>query len=137
MVAIRHERPSDIAAREALLDQSFGNARFAKTCERLREGRLPAEGLSFVAIDRGCLAGTVRLWHVSAGPDRPALLLGPLAGRPDCRRRGVGAALSTRAIAEAHRRGPREILPVGDELYYARFGFSAAAAGALFLPGPF
>ena len=78
MVTIRHERPSDIAAREALLNQCFGGARFTKASERLREGRLPAEGLSFVATDRGRLAGTVRLWHVSAGPGRPALLLGPL-----------------------------------------------------------
>jgi predicted N-acetyltransferase YhbS len=137
MVTIRHERPFDIAAREALLDQSFGSARFAKTSERLREGRLPAEGLSFVATDRGGLAGTVRLWHVSAGPGRPALLLGPLAARPDCRGRGIGAALMARAIAQARRRGHQEILLVGDEPYYARFGFSAAATGALSLPGPF
>ena len=53
MVAIRHERPSDIAAREALLDRAFGAARFAKTCERLRDGRLPADGLSLVATDDG------------------------------------------------------------------------------------
>jgi predicted N-acetyltransferase YhbS len=137
MATIRHERPFDIPAREALLDQSFGSARFAKTSERLREGRLPAEGLSFVATDRGRLAGTVRLWHVSAGPGRPALLLGPLAVRPDCRGRGIGAALMARAIAQARRRGHQEILLVGDEPYYARFGFSAAATGALSLPGPF
>jgi predicted N-acetyltransferase YhbS len=134
---IRNERPSDIAAREALLDQSFGSARFAKASERLREGRLPAEGLSLVATDRGRLVGTVRLWHVSAGPGRPALLLGPLAVHPDCRNRGIGAALMTRAIADARRRGHREILLVGDEPYYARFGFSAAATGALALPGPY
>ena len=48
MVTIRHERQTDIAAREALLDQCFGSARFAKTSERLREGRRPAEGLSLV-----------------------------------------------------------------------------------------
>jgi predicted N-acetyltransferase YhbS len=135
MVTIRNERPSDVAAREALLDQCFGSARFAKTCERLREGRRP--GLSFVATDRGRLAGTVRLWHVSAGPGRPALLLGPLAVHPDCRGRGIGAALMARAIAQARRRGHQEILLVGDEPYYARFGFSAAATGALSLPGPF
>jgi predicted N-acetyltransferase YhbS len=137
MVTIRHERPSDVAAREALLDQSFGSARFAKTSERLREGRLPAEGLSFVATARGRLAGTVRLWHVSTGPGRPALLLGPLAVDPDRRGRGIGAALMARAIAEARRRGHRLILLVGDEAYYARFGFSVAAAAALTLPGPY
>jgi len=74
---------------------------------------------------------------VSAGPGRPALLLGPLAVRPDCRGRGIGAALMAYAIAEARARGHPEILLVGDEPYYARFGFSAAATGALSLPGPF
>jgi predicted N-acetyltransferase YhbS len=137
MVTIRNERPSDIAAREALLDRSFGGVRFAKASERLREGRLPADGLSLVATERGRLVGTVRLWHVSAGAGRPALLLGPLAVHPDCRNRGIGAALMARAIAEARRRGHREILLVGDEPYYARFGFSAAATGALALPGPY
>src|SRR5271156_2198858 len=137
MVTIRHERPTDIAAREALLDLSFGGVRFAKASERLREGRLPAEGLALVATESGRLIGTVRLWHVLAGPGRPALLLGPLAVDPGCRSRGIGAALMTRAIAEAQRRGHREILLVGDEPYYGRFGFSAAATGGLWLPAPF
>jgi predicted N-acetyltransferase YhbS len=137
MVTIRHERPTDIAAREALLDECFGSARFAKTSERLREGRRPAEGLSLVATDRGRLAGTVRMWHVCAGHDRPALLLGPLAVDSACRNRGIGAALMARAIAEARRRGHRLILLVGDEPYYARFGFSAAGTDALSLPGPY
>lgn len=137
MVTIRHERSTDIPAREALLDHCFGGARLAKTSERLREGRLPAQGLSFVATDHGSLIGTVRLWHVSAGPARPALLLGPLAVDPGHRKRGLGAALMERAIAEARRYGHREIFLVGDVSYYARFGFSAAHTGKLMLPGPF
>jgi predicted N-acetyltransferase YhbS len=44
MVTIRHERRSDIPAREALLEQAFGESRWAKAAERLREGRVPAEG---------------------------------------------------------------------------------------------
>jgi predicted N-acetyltransferase YhbS len=134
---IRHERTADIAAREALLDLCFGQTRTAKTSERLREGRLPAAGLSFVATEHGRLVGTVRLWHVSAGPGRPALLLGPLAVDPGCRSRGIGGALMERAIAEARQRGHREIFLVGDAPYYARFGFAAAHAGKLVLPGPF
>jgi len=137
MVTIRHERMSDIAARDFLLDRCFGKARTAATSERLREGRLPAEGLSFTATEHGRVVGTVRLWHVSAGPGRPALLLGPLAVGADYCNRGVGAALMERAIAEARRRGHREIILVGDAPYYARFGFSAAHAGKLALPGPF
>ena len=53
MVTIRHERSTDIAARERLLDASFGAGRLAKTSERLREGRFAAEGLSFAAVERG------------------------------------------------------------------------------------
>src|SRR5690606_2000334 len=67
MIDIRQDRPGDVAAREALLDSCFGPGRFQKTCERLREGRLPAEGLSLVATRDGVLAGTVRLWHVRLG----------------------------------------------------------------------
>jgi predicted N-acetyltransferase YhbS len=137
MVTIRHERTADIAARDVLLDRCFGQARTAATCERLREGRLPADGLSFVATEHGRVVGTVRLWHVSAGSGRPALLLGPLAVDADRRNRGIGATLMERAIAEARRRGHREIILVGDAPYYARFGFSAARTGKLALPGPF
>ena len=46
MTFIRDEVPNDILAREDLLDAAFGECRFRKTSERLREGRLPAEGLS-------------------------------------------------------------------------------------------
>jgi predicted N-acetyltransferase YhbS len=137
MVTIRHERPPDVPAREALLDRAFGGARFAKTCERLRVGRMPAAGLSLVATADGRVVGTVRLWHISAGFDRPALLLGPLAVDPEGRSRGIGAALMNRALSEARRRGHRIILLVGDEPYYAKFGFSAAATGGLSLPGPY
>ena len=93
MVTIRTERFSDAAGRETLLDAAYGPARFTKTSERLREGRVPAEQLAFVAVHQGRLVGTVRLWHVSAGPERPALLLGPLAVHPDFRNRGIGSML--------------------------------------------
>ena len=137
MVTIRHERVGDIAARDALLDRCLGQARTAVTSERLRERRLPAQGLSFVATEHSRVVGTVRLWHVATSRGRPALLLGPLAVDLDCRNRGVGAALMERAIAEARGQGHREIILVGDAAYYARFGFSASRTGNLALPGPF
>jgi predicted N-acetyltransferase YhbS len=135
MITIRQERQGDAAAREQLLDASYGPARFTKPSERLREGRLPADALSFVAVERGRLVGTVRLWHVSLGRNRPALLLGPLAVHPDCRKRGIGSALMQRAIRDAARLGHRAVLLVGDASYYGRFGFSAEKTGALRLPG--
>jgi predicted N-acetyltransferase YhbS len=135
MVTIRHERLHDVAAREALLDRCFGASRRAKTSERLREGRLP--WLALVAVERGRIIGTVRLWQVSAGPDRPALLLGPLAVGACHRNRGIGSALVERAITAAQAGGEREMLLVGDAPYYGRFGFSAERTEKLAMAGPF
>jgi len=135
-VVIRAERSADVSAREALLDVCFGEDRLARTCQRLRDGRLPAEGLAFSAVARGKLAGTVRLWHVSAG-GRAALVLGPLAVDPASRALGVGAALMRHAIAEAGRLGHAAIILLGDAPYYARFGFAADKAAELHLPGSF
>jgi predicted N-acetyltransferase YhbS len=137
MVTIREEACRDVAAREALLDAAYGDSRFTKTSERLREGRLPADGLSLVAVERGRIVGTVRLWNVTAGPGRPALLLGPLAVDPAQRNRGIGSTLMRRAIARARLAGHRVILLVGDAPYYGRFGFTAERTGELWMPGRF
>ena len=134
--AIRSERAADVAAREALLDASFGENRHGRTCQRLRDGRAPAAGLALAAVHEGKLVGTVRLWHVSAG-GRPALVLGPLAVDPACRELGIGAALMQQALAAARARGHAAVILLGDAPYYARFGFSADKTGELSLPGPF
>ena len=137
MAMIRRELVKDIGAREALLDRAFGEGRFQKAAERLREGRLPADGLSFVATEKNRVVGTVRLWQVSAGPARPALLLGPLAVDDARRGLGIGAALIGRATEAAQKLGHKAILLVGDAPYYGRFGFSAEKTGALWMPGPY
>jgi len=134
--AIRAERATDIVAREALLDACFGENRHMRTCQRLRDGRAPAEGLALSAVRRGQLVGTVRLWHVSAG-GFPALVLGPLAVDATSRELGIGAALMVEALAAARARGHGAVILLGDAPYYARFGFSAAKTGGLSLPGPF
>jgi predicted N-acetyltransferase YhbS len=134
--AIRAERASDVVAREALLDACFGDHRHTRTCQRLRDGRAPAEGLALSVVRQGRLVGTVRLWHVSAGV-HPALMLGPLAVDPACRALGVGAALMARALQIARQRGHGAVILLGDAPYYARFGFSAAKTAELSLPGPF
>lgn len=133
---IRAEMSSDIAARESLLDVCFGASRHARTCQRLRDGRLPAEGLAFSVDFEGKLVGTIRLWHVDAG-GRAALMLGPLAVDPSLRALGIGAALMQHAIAEATARGHGAILLLGDAPYYARFGFTPDRMDTLALPGPF
>ncbi|MGI3901005.1 MAG: GNAT family N-acetyltransferase [Janthinobacterium lividum] len=132
---LRDERPRDEAAREALLDASFGPSRFAKTCERLREGRAPAEGLSLVALDGGAVVGTLRFWHVECGR-MPALMLGPLAVASSHRSAGIGGALIAHGLRRAAKLGHGGVILVGDAPYYARFGFSRAPVEHLVLPGP-
>src|SRR3569833_140155 len=134
--AIRAERASDVAAREALLDASFGEGRHTRTSQRLRDGRAPADGLACSAMRYGRLIGTVRLWHVSTG-GIPALALGPLAVDASCRSLGVGAALMNHALAAAKARGHAAVILRGDPAYYERFGFTAVTTADLALPGPF
>ena len=137
------ENPSDVVARENLLDRAMGPNRRKKSSEKIRRGRLPAEGLALVARDRdGHVIGTVRLWNIEAGVNAEstainALLLGPLAVDSTFEGKGVGSALMRAAVLEAKNRGHGAILLVGDAPYYERFGFFAGKAQHLVMPGPF
>jgi len=137
------ENPGDVVARENLLDRAMGPNRRRKSSEALRRGRVPAEGLALVARDPdGHVIGTVALWNVEAGVGRDgspvdALLLGPLAVDAAHEGKGIGGALMRAAIGEAKTRGHGAILLVGDAPYYERFGFFAAKAQHLVMPGPF
>ncbi|WP_028746765.1 GNAT family N-acetyltransferase [Rhizobium mesoamericanum] len=137
------ENPGDVVARENLLDRVMGPSRRRKSSERIRRGRLPAEGLALVARDRdNHVIGTVRLWNIEAGVNADAtpinaLLLGPLAVETLFEGKGVGSALMRAAVLEAKNRGHGAILLVGDAPYYERFGFFAEKAQHLVMPGPF
>ncbi|WP_027229523.1 N-acetyltransferase [Phyllobacterium sp. UNC302MFCol5.2] len=139
---IRNETAQDEAAREALLDRAMGEGRRRKSSEKLRRGRLPSEGLAFVARgDGGMLLGSVRLWDIQAGHDaagKPvrALLLGPLAVEPTLKGHGIGVALMRHGISEAARLGHGAIILVGDPEYYERFGFEGEKTALLAMPGP-
>jgi predicted N-acetyltransferase YhbS len=136
MITLESEKLFDIPQRELLLDQCFGPSRSQKTCERLREGRLPSRGLAFVARGNDRVLGTIRLWDVAVGAT-PLLMLGPLAVSPACRGIGLGADLMTHALAQARRLGHQAIFLVGDAPYYNRFGFFEKPAKGLDLPGPY
>ncbi len=137
------ENSADVVARETLLDRAMGPDRRRKSSEKIRRGRLPAEGLALVARDgHGHVVGTVRLWNVEAGiamdgAPIEALLLGPLAVDSSFEGKGIGAALMRAAIMEATNRGHGAILLVGDAAYYERFGFAADKTRHLVMPGPF
>lgn len=130
------ERASDVAARERLLDAAFGTERAQKTCERLREGRAPAPGLSLVARLGDEIVGTIRFWHIAAGGDHAALLLGPVAVDATHRSLGIGRKLIAEGLFRAVQQGHKAVLLVGDAPYYERFGFERALTRGLELPGP-
>lgn len=134
-IYIGDEEPHDFFAREALLDEAFGAARCEKTAERLREGRLPAVGLSLAMKTADALIGTLRMWHVEAG-GVDGLLLGPLAVATAYRSRGFGRRLMAEALFRAFVAGYEAVLLVGDAPYYEPFGFSRHHTLDLILPGP-
>ena len=124
------------AAIERLLDLTFGPGRHEKTVYRLRDGIEPAPGLAFVIENGDGLAATLRFWPVTLPGGKPALLLGPIAVRPDLAGKGHGRALMRHGITRARARGWPAILLVGDATYYEPLGFMRAAAERLQLPGP-
>jgi predicted N-acetyltransferase YhbS len=132
---IRLETPQDAARIEALNTESFGPGRFAKSAYRLREGVKPIGALSFVAIEKEILRGSVRYWPITVG-GHEELLLGPLAVQSDQRGRGIGIALMQAGIAAAQSGPWRAILLVGDEPYYTRAGFARLPPGRVKFPGP-
>lgn len=137
MVTYATERDEHGPAIERLLDAAFGEARWHKTCQRVRDGQAPVRELSLVALDGGRLVGTVRLWRIVVGErSRNVLLLGPMAVDAAARDRGIGAGLVEHAIARAEAAGEDAVLLVGDAPYYTPFGFQPDKTTGLWLPGP-
>ncbi len=134
-IVIRHEQPADAEAIERLHERAFGPGRFARSAFRLREGVTHDFRLSFTALVGTLIVGSVRLTPVWAGDVR-ALVLGPLTVEPAFMDRGIGGGLMRRSIQAARDAGEALVLLVGDEPYYARFGFKVVPPGQLALPGP-
>ena len=118
---------------DALVARAFGPGRFAKTAERLREGRAQRLDLCVVARIDGRLTGCVRQWPIGVGV-APAVLLGPIAVEADFRSLGLGAALVKGAGGAAEAAGFRHTLLVGDVSFFGPLGFSVARG--VVLPGP-
>jgi predicted N-acetyltransferase YhbS len=127
------ETLEDTAEADALVARAFGPGRFAKTAERLREGRAQRLDLCVVARLDGRLVGCVRQWPIRVGASA-ALLLGPIAVDEAFRSHGLGAELVRRAWEIAEGAGYRHTLLVGDLAFFGPLGF--AIARDVILPGP-
>ncbi|MBD3728928.1 MAG: N-acetyltransferase [Sphingomonadales bacterium] len=131
---------------EQLLDAAFGPERHARTAYRIRTGMDWLPALSFAALDdEDYLAGTIQLWPVAltdpAGRAHPMIMVGPVAVVPALQGAGYGKALMAAALGaiDAMDSPQSPALPqvmIGDEPYYGRWGFSAAATGGWRCPGP-
>jgi predicted N-acetyltransferase YhbS len=130
--------PDDV---EALLDAAFGHDRKARTAYRMREGVNALPGLSFAALGKGRLLGSLQSWPVvleeADGRRTSMMLVGPVAVLPDLQRGGIGKKLMDALINAAASQGQDALIMIGDPEYYGRFfGFAADATGGWDVPGP-
>lgn len=132
---------------EELLDRVFGDDRHARTAYRIRAGMEWLDALSFAALDEDeMLVGTIQCFPVGLqakdGARVPLVMVGPVAVVPERQGEGFGIGLMM-AMLDAESRMAGEGSPVfpqiliGDEEYYGRWGFSAAATGGWKCPGPY
>ncbi|RCL03023.1 MAG: Acetyltransferase [Candidatus Tokpelaia sp. JSC189] len=120
---------------EQLNAEAFGPARYTRATYFIRQGGPHDLSLSFVAIARGNLIGSVRMTPVAIGSTR-ALLLGPIVVCPDYKNTGVGSKLMKIALDGAKAAGHQLVILVGDEPYYRRFGFKQASNHKILMPAP-
>ncbi|ATU93644.1 GNAT family N-acetyltransferase [Phyllobacterium zundukense] len=135
VVTYAPEEPVHDAAIEDINKEAFGPGRFARAAYRIREGGPHDRSLSFVASNGEHVVASVRLAPILIG-DTPAMLLGPLAVRPAWKNQGIGAALMRTSMEAARLAGHRLVILVGDEPYYAPFGFRPITGHQIVMPAP-
>ena len=118
---------------EALLDAAFGADRKARTAYKLRAGAAAIPSLSFAAVLKETLVGSLQSWPVRV-EGQSVTLVGPVAVSPEHQRSGIGRLLMERLITAA---ADAPMMMIGDPEYYGRFfGFTAEATASWVLPGP-
>lgn len=115
--------------------EAFGPGRFTRAAHFIREGGPHDEGLSFVALDGDTVIASVRLTRITIG-STPAVMLGPLAVRPEFKNRGIGRHLMQMSMDASKAVGDKLIVLVGDEPYYGPFGFKMIKPGSVTMPAP-
>lgn len=115
--------------------EAFGPGRFTRAAHFIREGGPHDLKLSFVALDGDKVIASVRLTRITIG-STAAVLLGPLAVRPEFKNRGIGRHLMRMSMDAAKAAGDKLIVLVGDEPYYGPFGFKMIKPGLVIMPAP-
>jgi putative acetyltransferase len=128
-IAIREERPDDLAAIRQVNDRAFDQPLEGRIVEALRAHG--AAQLSLVAVVDGRVAGHILFSPVTAVPGVTGVGLGPMAVTPEQQRRGVGAALIDAGLARLRAAGCPFVVVLGHHDYYTRFGFVPASRHGL------
>lgn len=135
VVTYAPEEPVHDSAIEDINKEAFGPGRFTRAAYRIREGGPHDRRLSFVALNGEHVIASVRFTPIMIGIT-PALLLGPLAVRPAWKNKGIGRALMRTGMESARIAGHKLVILVGDEPYYAPFGFRAIPGHQIEMPAP-
>jgi putative acetyltransferase len=92
----------------------------------------------WIAEDASGMVGHVafsRVWlETTDVPRRPAVILTPMAVRPDRQRMGIGTRLMQHALRQLEMQGETLFFVLGHPKYYRRAGFSTAAAAGVESP---
>lgn len=129
------ETPAHDAEIEAINAEAFGPGRFVKSSYKIREGGPHDRNLSFVVLKDGHVVASVRMTPIAAGRGR-AMLLGPLAVKPEFKNQGLGKALVRKALDAAAGAGAGMTMLVGDGPYYEPLGFRRIPYGQIEMPRP-
>lgn len=135
-VTTRTATPQDLAEIRRLHAEVFGPGRFARTAYRVREGTSQMSPFCRVALIGGRIIAALRFTGVAIGPQRSALLLGPLAVAAELKGQGYGRQLVAEGLVAARDAGIALVVLVGDEPYYGRLGFVRVPPGQIVFPGP-
>ncbi|HEX8263659.1 MAG TPA: N-acetyltransferase, partial [Allosphingosinicella sp.] len=137
---VRPEAAEDAEGIRAVHLAAFPTAAEADLVARLHED-FESE-ISLVAERSGEIVGHVLLSRMTVsggGRGYRALGLGPVGVKPGAQGSGLGTALIRAALGLAETLGEEVVFVLGEPDYYARFGFSAAAAAPFASPyaGPY
>ncbi len=125
--SIRPQRPSDLDQVRALLQAAFGKRDVVRLEEALRSRR---DSHGFVAELEARVVGHVRLTRAWIDAERRLVgvhVLSPLSVLPEVQRRGIGAALTRRAVEESDRMGAPAVFLEGAPAFYSRLGWRPAS----------
>jgi putative acetyltransferase len=131
-IAIRAEKPADVAAVYAVERAAFGRAAEAELVDRLRAAAQPH--ISLVAARDADIVGHIFFSPVSIATAPFALQpmgLAPMAVQPDWQRRGIGGALIRAGLDACRALGSGAVVVLGHPEYYPRFGFAPAVRWGL------